>query len=66
MQRPSVVGDGVSMEVEGDEFGIVGCFPYLGDMLDKGGEADAAVSARTCGWKNFQELALFLSSEHPR
>ena len=54
------------MEVEGDEFGVVRCFPYLGDMLDGGGGADAAVSARIrCGWKKFQEMAPFLSSRAP-
>ena len=54
------------MEVEGDEFGVVRCFPYLCDMLDGGGGADAAVSARIrCGWKKFQGMVPFLSWRAP-
>ena len=38
-------------------------FCYLGDMLDSGGGADAAVTARIqSGWKKFHDLSFFLTS----
>ena len=64
--RPSVVGDGEHLEVEGERYGVVTSFCYLGDMLDGGGGAGAAITARIrSGWKKLQELAPFLTSRGP-
>ena len=64
--RPSVAGDGEILEVEGERYGVVNSFCYLGDMLDGSGGAEAAVATRIrCGWKKFQELSPFLTSRAP-
>ena len=34
MPRPSVAGDGEFLEVDGERYGVVSSFCYLGDMLD--------------------------------
>ena len=33
MPRPSVVGNGETLEMEGERYGVVNSFCYLGDML---------------------------------
>ena len=66
LPRPSIVGDGETLEVEGERYGVLNCFCYLGDMLDGGGGADVAVAARIrSGWSKFQELSPFLTSRAP-
>ena len=41
-------------------------FCYLGNMIDAGGGAEAAVTARIrSGWKKFRELAPFLTFRAP-
>lgn len=61
--RRSVVGDGEHLEVEGERYGVVTSFCYLGDMLNGGGGVGAAVTARIrSSWKKLHELMLFLSS----
>jgi len=52
-----------SMSVDGDEFGAVESFCYLGDTLDAECGVDSAVTARIrSGWKKFRELSPFLTS----
>ena len=66
MPRPSVVGDGEYLEVEGERYGVVTSFCYLGDTIDGNGGASAAITTRIqCGWKKFNELAPFLTSRAP-
>ena len=66
MPRPSVVGDGENLEVDGQRYGVVSSFCYLGDVVDGGGGADAAITARIrSGWSKFQELSPFLTSRAP-
>jgi len=50
--------------VDGDEYGSVDQFCYLGDMLDADGGVESAVTARIRkGWGKFRELAPFLTSK---
>ena len=66
LPRPSVVGDGEFLEVEGEKYGVVTSFCYLGDTIDGNGGASAAITTRIqCGWKKFNELAPFLTSRAP-
>ena len=66
MPRPSVVGDGEHLEVEGERYGVVPSFCYLGDMLDGSGGAGVAVTARIRSrWKKYHELAPLLTSRVP-
>ena len=52
--------------VEGETYGAVESFCYLGDVLDANGGVDSAVTARVrCGWRKFHELAPFLTSKAP-
>ena len=47
---------------QGVEFEQVGKFCYLGDMLQNGGGADAAVRTRvSCAWAKFRELCPILT-----
>merc|ERR1711893_382085 len=65
-RRPSVAGDGEFLEVDGERYGVVNSFCYLGDMLSGRGGAEAAVATRIrSGWKKFQELSPFLNSRAP-
>ena len=66
LPRPIIAGDGEFMEVEGEKYGVVTSFCYLGDTLDGSGGADASTSARIrSGWKKFRELSPFLTSRAP-
>lgn len=49
--------------MEGERYGVVTSFCYLGDTLNGGGGVGAAVTARIrSSWKKLHELMLFLSS----
>ena len=53
-----------SIFIDGDEYGAVEQFCYLGDTLDANGGVESAVTARIrSGWKKFRELAPFLTSK---
>ena len=52
--------------MDGETYGLVESFCYLGDVLDASGGVDSAVRARMrCGWKKFHELSSFLTSKAP-
>ena len=54
------------LTVDGETYGLVESFCYLGDVLDASGGVDSAVRARVrCGWKKFHELSPFLTSKAP-
>ena len=58
--------DDDGLTVDGETYGQVESFCYLGDVLDASGGVDSAVRARVrCGWKKFHELAPFLTSKAP-
>ena len=58
--------DQEGLTVEGETYGLVESFCYLGDTLDANGGVDSAVRTRVrCGWKKFHELAPFLTSKAP-
>ena len=60
------MGDGEHLEVEGERYGVVTSFCYLGDTIDGNGGASAAITTRIqSGWKKFNELAPFLTSRAP-
>ena len=66
MPRPSVVGDGEYLVVDGEKYGVVNSYCYLGDTIDGNGGASAAITTRIqCGWKKFNELSPFLTSRAP-
>ena len=53
--------------VDGDTYGCVKSFCYLGNTLDGDGGADLAAIARIRnGWMKFRELLPFLTSRVPR
>ena len=53
--------------VDGETYGCVKSFCYLGDTLDRDGGADLAATARIRnGWMKFRELFPFLTSRAPR
>ena len=65
-RSPSVLGDGKYLTVDGAEYEVVTKFRYLGDMLDAGGGAESAVTARIrSGWNAFHALSPFLTSRVP-
>ena len=52
--------------VDGETYGYVKSFCYLGDTLDGDGGADLAATSRIRnGWMKFRELLLFLTSRAP-
>ena len=52
--------------VDGETYGYVKSFCYLGDTLDGDGGADLAATARIrTGWMKFRELLSFLTSRAP-
>ena len=52
--------------IDWESYGVATRFCYLGDILDGGGGAEAAVTARVRrGWQKFRELAPFLASRAP-
>ena len=52
--------------VDGETYGCVKIFCYLGDTLDGDGAADLAATARIRnGWMKFRELMPFLTSKAP-
>ena len=52
--------------VDGETYGCVRSFYYLGDTLDGDGGADPAATARIRnGWMKFRELLPFLTSRAP-
>ena len=60
------IDDQDGLTVDGETYGRVESFCYLGDMLDASGGVDSTVRARVrCGWKKFHELAPFLTSKAP-
>ena len=62
MNGPNVVAD-YSIAVVSGTISEVEQFCYLGDMLDRGGDAERAVRCRiACGWAKLRELAALLGN----
>ena len=57
---------GEDLMVEGETYGCVNSFCYLGDTLDGNGADLAATSRIRTGWIKFRELLPFLTSRAPR
>ena len=54
LPQRSTVGEGEHFMLDGEKYEVVSRFCYLGDMIDAGGGAEAAVTARIrSGWKFF-------------
>ena len=66
IETGSGFAEGEEMILSGDDkCEVVKKFGYLGDMLNKGGGADAAVITRiSCGWKKFRELQPILTAKY--
>ena len=63
IQEVDLAGD---LMVDGETYGCVKRFCYLGDTLDGDGGADLAATARIRnGWMKFRELLRFLTSRAP-
>ena len=63
IQEADLAGD---LVVDGETYGCVKSFCYLGDTLDGDGGADLAATARIRnGWMKFRELWPFLTSRVP-
>ena len=63
MQDADLAGD---LVIDGETYGCVKSFCYLGDTLDGDGGADLTATARIRnGWMKFRELWPFLTSRAP-